>query len=117
MISAKGLLNTLDPWHRILADRAGERVNGKSYSGQACKVACDSASSKKQVKMCRLNFIWNFNLILLVKSQVINESGGKNRKNLSENTNFCRFSSTCKFFELPPEPKLSCKFRYACLIR
>ena len=35
-----------------------------------------------------LNLILNFDLILLGKSQVINKSGGKNRKNPSENTIF-----------------------------
>jgi hypothetical protein len=35
-----------------------------------------------------LILIWNFNLILLGRSQMISESGGKNRKNPSENTNF-----------------------------
>jgi hypothetical protein len=38
-----------------------------------------------------LIFIWNFNLILLGRSQMISEPGGKNRKNPPENTIFCRF--------------------------
>jgi hypothetical protein len=44
----------------------------------------------------------NFILKLLGPGQVINESGGKNRKNPSEDMNFLPlFLSTSKLFELP----------------
>jgi hypothetical protein len=45
-------------------------------------------------------FLLNFNKKVLVERQAINESGGKNRKNPSENTNFLPLlSALSKLFE------------------
>jgi hypothetical protein len=45
-------------------------------------------------------FMLNFNKMVLVERQVIGESGGKNRKNPSEDINLFNFNTIRKMFAL-----------------